>query len=131
MTTTDPQNPPDDSAEAPDCGRCAVADGSAPSSFLKEDDIRLAKEWAGNLCIPWKTGDGWRSVACRLAHEVERLKRCEAASVQMRDYLVEQIIPFSESGEPVDGMLKYALENTQWWDWLPSEPNHTIGHTEK
>lgn len=30
MTTTDPQNPPDDSAEAPDCGRCAVADGSAP-----------------------------------------------------------------------------------------------------
>lgn len=47
----------------------------APSSFLKEDDIRFAKEWAENLCIPWKTGDGWRSVACRLAHEVELLQK--------------------------------------------------------
>ena len=29
MTTTDPQNPPDDSGGAHDGGRCAVADGSA------------------------------------------------------------------------------------------------------
>jgi hypothetical protein len=51
--------------------RCS---GRAPSSFLKEDDIRLAKEWAEKLCIPWRTSDGWRSVACRLAYEVDRLK---------------------------------------------------------
>ena len=52
-----------------------------------------------------------------LKEEVARLKRCEEASIQMRDYLVDQIIPEADSGEPVGGMLKYALENTQWWDW--------------
>lgn len=67
-----PENQPKDQRPA-----LSEATGSAPSSFLKEDDIRLAKEWAENLCIPWRTGDGWRSVACRLAHEVERLNAIE------------------------------------------------------
>lgn len=64
-------------SQAVDGSGLSATPGSAPSSFLKEDDIRLAKEWAENLCIPWRTGDGWRSVACRLAHEVERLNEIE------------------------------------------------------
>ena len=57
----------------------SVPNATNNHSFLKEDDIRLAKEWAENLYIPWRTGDGWRAVACRLAHEVERLNRLDVA----------------------------------------------------
>lgn len=70
-------NSPENETKTDGCGSLPLATGPAPSSFLKEDDIRLAKEWAENLCIPWRTGDGWRSVACRLAHEVERLNEIE------------------------------------------------------
>ena len=74
-------------------------------SFLQPDDIELAKEWTEGIRIPWRTGGGWRSTACRFAHEVERLERENARLLENEKLMNDQICVIANE----EGRIREAL----------------------
>ena len=113
MTTTDPQNPPDDSAEAPECGRCA-----AESLFgvLKNHRDQMRWEKREQLADALDAAVELHEVVSDM-HEVNDnlvlLLRRAARKIDPRDPLRTECVAYLKSigqaGNPLRGMA--TIEN--------------------